>query len=81
MVFKATSGKWRAVVIEISRMHKTGRPVLVGTTSVEQSDTVSMQLREAGIPHEVRFISLMIRFITGFLNLLVDVTCLLCVRI
>ncbi|KAK1356736.1 Protein translocase subunit SecA [Heracleum sosnowskyi] len=53
VVFKATTGKWRAVVIEISRMHKTGRPVLVGTTSVEQSDTVSMQLREAGIPHEV----------------------------
>ncbi|XP_074359268.1 protein translocase subunit SECA1, chloroplastic isoform X2 [Apium graveolens] len=53
VVFKATSGKWRAVVVEISRMHKTGRPVLVGTTSVEQSDTVSMQLREAGIPHEV----------------------------
>ncbi|XP_017235836.1 protein translocase subunit SECA1, chloroplastic [Daucus carota subsp. sativus] len=53
VVFKATSGKWRAVGIEISRMHKTGRPVLVGTTSVEQSDTVSMQLREAGIPHEV----------------------------
>ncbi|KAK1384984.1 Protein translocase subunit SecA [Heracleum sosnowskyi] len=53
VVFKATSGKWRAVVVEISRMHKTGRPVLVGTTSVEQSDTVSMQLREAGISHEV----------------------------
>lgn len=34
-------------------MHKTGRPVLVGTTSVEQSDSLSEQLREAGIPHEV----------------------------
>ncbi|XP_063939744.1 protein translocase subunit SECA1, chloroplastic isoform X1 [Daucus carota subsp. sativus] len=53
VVFKATSGKWRAVVAEISNMHKTGRPVLVGTTSVEQSDTVSMQLHEAGISHEV----------------------------
>ncbi|XP_074344841.1 protein translocase subunit SECA1, chloroplastic-like [Apium graveolens] len=53
VVFKATTGKWRAVVAEISRMHKTGRPVLVGTTSVEQSDTVSMQLHEAGISHEV----------------------------
>ena len=46
MVFKATSGKWQVVVVEISRMHKTGRPVFVGTTSVEQSDIVSMQLRE-----------------------------------
>ncbi|PIA60685.1 hypothetical protein AQUCO_00300298v1 [Aquilegia coerulea] len=53
VVFKATTGKWRAVVVEISRMNKTGRPVLVGTTSVEQSDLLSEQLREAEIPHEV----------------------------
>lgn len=53
VVFKASTGKWRAVVVEISRMYKTGRPVLVGTTSVEQSDALSEQLFEAGIPHEV----------------------------
>ncbi|CAN1199241.1 Protein translocase subunit SECA1, chloroplastic [Linum perenne] len=53
VVFRATVGKWRAVVVEISRMHKTGRPVLVGTTSVEQSDALSVQLQEAEIPHEV----------------------------
>ncbi|XP_057995892.1 protein translocase subunit SecA, chloroplastic [Hevea brasiliensis] len=53
VVFRASTGKWRAVVVEISRMHKTGRPVLVGTTSVEQSDALSEQLRETGIPHEV----------------------------
>lgn len=53
VVFRATTGKWQAVVVEISRMNKTGRPVLVGTTSVEQSDTLSKQLREAGISHEV----------------------------
>ncbi|CAK7348540.1 unnamed protein product [Dovyalis caffra] len=52
VVFRATSGKWRAVVVEISRMNKTGRPVLVGTTSVEQSDALAEQLLEAGIPHE-----------------------------
>lgn len=34
-------------------MNKTGRPVLVGTTSVEQSDTLSKQLLEAGVQHEV----------------------------
>lgn len=56
VVFRATTGKWRAVVVEISRMHKTGRPVLVGTTSVEQSDALSEQLCEAGIPHEVKLI-------------------------
>lgn len=54
MVFKAVNGKWRAVVVEIARMHKTGRAVLVGTTSVEQSDELSQLLQEAGIPHEVR---------------------------
>ncbi|KAK1412484.1 hypothetical protein QVD17_33771 [Tagetes erecta] len=53
VVFRATTGKRQAVVVEISRMNKTGRPVLVGTTSVEQSDLLSTQLREAGIPHEV----------------------------
>nr|KJB49715.1 hypothetical protein B456_008G134600 [Gossypium raimondii] len=53
VVFRATNGKWRAVVVEISRMNKTGRPVLVGTTSVEQSDSLSEQLQQAGIPHEV----------------------------
>ncbi|EPS70903.1 hypothetical protein M569_03854, partial [Genlisea aurea] len=53
VVFRVNSGKWRAVVVEISRMNKTGRPVLVGTTSVEQSDALSKQLQEAGISHEV----------------------------
>lgn len=43
-------------MVEISRMHKTGRPVLVGTTSVEQSELLSEQLHQAGISHEVTFI-------------------------
>ncbi|GJN05385.1 hypothetical protein PR202_ga23006 [Eleusine coracana subsp. coracana] len=53
VVFRATNGKWRAVLVEISRMNKVGRPVLVGTTSVEQSESLSQQLRETGISHEV----------------------------
>ena len=53
VVFRAATGKWQAAVVEISRMHKTGRPMLVGTTSVEQSDALSEQLKEVGIPHEV----------------------------
>ncbi|KAL6515876.1 Protein translocase subunit SA1, chloroplastic [Orobanche gracilis] len=53
VVFRATTGKWRDVVVEISRMNKTGRPVLVGTTSVEQSDALSEQLHQVGVPHEV----------------------------
>ena len=35
-------------------MHKAGRPVLVGTTSVEQSEGLSARLTEAGVPHQVR---------------------------
>lgn len=53
VVFRTTSGKWRAAVVEIARMNKTGRPVLVGTTSVEQSEALSQQLKEAGIQHQV----------------------------
>ena len=53
VVFKTEGGKWNAVVLEITRMHKTGRPVLVGTTSVEKSEIVCSLLREAGIPFEV----------------------------
>ncbi len=50
------NGKWRATVVEIARMYKTGRPVLVGTTSVEQSEALSKQLIEAAIPHQVEFV-------------------------
>lgn len=42
------SGKWRAVVMEIDRMVKAGRPVLVGTTSVERSEHLSRLLSEKG---------------------------------
>ncbi|OAY74520.1 Protein translocase subunit SECA1, chloroplastic [Ananas comosus] len=53
VVFRATNGKWRAVLVEIARMNKTGRPVLVGTTSVEQSDALSEQLRPNAKPENV----------------------------
>jgi preprotein translocase subunit SecA len=58
VVFRVADGKWNAVITEIERMHKTGRPVLVGTTSVESSELVSDKLLEAGIPHEVRLCSM-----------------------
>lgn len=53
VVFRLETYKWKAVVTEIKRMHKTGRPVLVGTTSVEKSEIVSAMLEEAGIKHQV----------------------------
>lgn len=45
--------KWKAVVTEIARIHKAGRPVLVGTTSVEKSEMLSEMLSEEGIKHQV----------------------------
>uniref|UniRef100_A0A7S0R9H9 Protein translocase subunit SecA n=1 Tax=Chlamydomonas leiostraca TaxID=1034604 RepID=A0A7S0R9H9_9CHLO len=53
VVFRLEQYKWKAVVTEIKRMHKTGRPVLVGTTSVEKSEIVSRMLEEEGIKHQV----------------------------
>lgn len=53
VVFRLEQYKWRAVVTEIERIHKEGRPVLVGTTSVEKSELLSEMLTEAKIPHRV----------------------------
>ena len=42
------AGKWSAVVTEIRRMHKAGRPTLVGTTSVERSEALAKLLDAQG---------------------------------
>ncbi len=52
-VFLNRAGKYRAVVAEIKDAHARNQPVLVGTTSIEVSEMLSEQLREAAIPHEV----------------------------
>ena len=52
-VFLNRPGKYRAVVSEIKDAHARQQPVLVGTTSIEVSEMLSQQLREAGIHHEV----------------------------
>jgi len=52
-VYRSVSGKYAAVVNETAEMHATGRPVLIGTVSIESSETLSRLLREAGIPHNV----------------------------
>ena len=54
MVFYNESGKWKAVVTEIKRMNKAGRPVLVGTTSVERSELLAQRLDQADIKYQVR---------------------------
>jgi preprotein translocase subunit SecA len=53
MVFKTEAGKWRAIAKECAEMHQLGRPVLVGTTSVEKSEYLSQLLKQMEIPHEL----------------------------
>jgi preprotein translocase subunit SecA len=53
MVFKNEAGKWRAIASECGEMHQQGRPVLVGTTSVEKSELLSGLLKQIGVPHEL----------------------------
>ena len=53
MVYKAEAGKWNAISQECAEMHDMGRPVLVGTTSVEKSELLSRLLLERKIPHNL----------------------------
>jgi preprotein translocase subunit SecA len=52
-VFKTEPAKWRAVAAETAETHTSGRPVLVGTTSVEKSELLSSLLAEQDIPHNL----------------------------
>jgi preprotein translocase subunit SecA len=53
LVFRNEGSKFRAVIDEIVEMQEQGRPVLVGTISVEKSEVLSGMLKRRGIKHEV----------------------------
>lgn len=53
LIFKTEHGKFTAVVREIDEHLKEGRPVLVGTTSIEKSEELAAMLQVHGIPHSV----------------------------
>ena len=53
VVYKTEKAKFEAVVEEIVEMHKLGRPVLVGTVSIEKSERLSAMLKRRGVPHQV----------------------------
>ena len=53
VVYKTEEAKWQAVAQECGEMHEKGRPVLVGTTSVEKSELLSGLLHKRGIPHNL----------------------------
>ncbi len=52
-VYPTERTKLRAVAAEVQRLHNKGRPVLVGTRSVEMSEKISKLLKEQGLAHQI----------------------------
>ncbi|MDD2479397.1 MAG: preprotein translocase subunit SecA [Victivallaceae bacterium] len=52
-VFKTRREKYNAIVQEVEELHKLGQPILLGTTSVEDSEVISRFLKRKNIPHNV----------------------------
>jgi len=53
LVFQTEDGKWNVVIEDIAALHETHQPVLIGTTSVEDSEYLSERLKKRGVPHQV----------------------------
>jgi preprotein translocase subunit SecA len=53
VIYKTEREKFNAVIEEIKELHAKGQPVLVGTISIEKSETLSSLLQRQGIPHNV----------------------------
>ncbi len=53
VIYRSETEKNRAILDEIREIHATGRPILVGTVSIEKSEELSDMLRQYGIPHQV----------------------------
>jgi preprotein translocase subunit SecA len=53
LVFRTETDKFNALIDEVAEMTEAGRPVLVGTTSVEKSEILSEMLKRRGLKHEV----------------------------
>lgn len=53
VIYKTKNAKYRAVVREVKRRHETGQPILVGTTSINQSEIISTMLKRKNIIHNV----------------------------
>ncbi|QDU80270.1 preprotein translocase subunit SecA [Polystyrenella longa] len=53
VIFRSEKEKWDAIAEEVRDVHKAGRPVLVGTVSIENSELISGKLTRFGIEHNV----------------------------
>ena len=53
IVYKTTAAKYSAITQEIERVHQEGRPILLGTRSIEHNQIISNHLKKRQIPHQV----------------------------
>ena len=53
LIYSSMKGKLNAVADKVAEIHKTGQPILVGTASIEMSETLSSLLNKRRIPHEL----------------------------
>jgi preprotein translocase subunit SecA len=52
-VYRTAGEKYKAIIADIEETYKRGQPVLVGTVSIEKSETLSAHLKKRGVPHQV----------------------------
>ena len=52
-VFTTAAEKWQAVIADIRSVHRSGRPILIGTGSIRESETLSHRLTSEGIAHRL----------------------------
>ena len=53
VIYRDEKEKYQAIVEEVVELHRIGRPILVGTVSIEKSETISEMLKRRGVPHQV----------------------------
>ena len=53
LIYQTEPAKWKAVADDIENMYSHGRPVLVGTTSIENSEKLGRLLQRRGVPHQI----------------------------
>jgi len=53
VVYKNVRAKYAAVIAEITKLHQKGRPILVGTNSIEKNEIIAKFLKRKGVPHNI----------------------------
>ena len=53
LVYQSEDGKFQAIARQVRELYEKGQPVLVGTTSIERNEVLSLYFQKAGIPHKI----------------------------